>query len=481
MDLYTVIKALLRFRGLALAGKESEELSNWFLEALPGNILEMGREAAVKSFEETAMESLIVLGLWLDVLFVGNTASNSAGASSQEEVGIHLGSVSSKIRIDVGLGEDDIIFQNAPSEMVSISFTDFEEVCSEKGLQNTLIMLIHAITTGEAIKKFKGVLLQAKLSKRFKMHNPRVVSLSNLAGGGSSISQTPSEAGATSYSHAISQAQVVLEQKVLEKANLETFKEWKIAMQSFRARGGVADPVLCIVPKASTFLEVLWSSDPELQAKCSWSASSSTLGWDLWFKEVQEMLRKAEGKPRLSKANLDLKYGHDSSLQAFEWLTVYREFVDDHDVEVDANKAVESMLKHVEKACPGFAARQREAVPEWKLQAAAEGQPFSVSFALKKLTRPLLLQAQVFAEARKERVSESDEDSDKKGGAHPGERDKKRRLTWKKDERSKDELGQITCYKCGKAGHKANSCKSPPKDAGDGKDGGPKKPKFGSK
>ena len=26
MDLYTVIKALLRFRGLALAGKESEEL-----------------------------------------------------------------------------------------------------------------------------------------------------------------------------------------------------------------------------------------------------------------------------------------------------------------------------------------------------------------------------------------------------------------------------------------------------------------------
>jgi hypothetical protein len=76
MDLYTVIKALLRFRGLALAGKESEELSNWFLEALPGNILEMGREAAVKSIEETAMEALVVLGLWLDVLFVGNTASN---------------------------------------------------------------------------------------------------------------------------------------------------------------------------------------------------------------------------------------------------------------------------------------------------------------------------------------------------------------------------------------------------------------------
>ncbi len=67
MDLYTVIKELLRFRGLELAGKEAEELSNWFLEALPGNKLEMGREASVKSFEETAIESLIVLGMWLDL------------------------------------------------------------------------------------------------------------------------------------------------------------------------------------------------------------------------------------------------------------------------------------------------------------------------------------------------------------------------------------------------------------------------------
>jgi hypothetical protein len=42
MDLYTVIKALLRFRGLALAGKEAEELSNWFLEALPGKYWKWG-------------------------------------------------------------------------------------------------------------------------------------------------------------------------------------------------------------------------------------------------------------------------------------------------------------------------------------------------------------------------------------------------------------------------------------------------------
>ena len=475
--MFAIISPLLRFRGLALAGKETEELNNWFLEALPVNILEMGREAAVQTVEETAMKSLIVLGLWLDILFVGKTATSSAGAYSQEEAGINLGSESSKIKIEVVLAGEDIIFHNAPTEMVPICFTDFEEVCSEKGVQNTLIMLIHAISSGEAIKKFNGASLQAKLTKRFKSHNHRVVSLQNLAGGGSSISQTPSEAGA-SYSHAISQAQVVLEQKVLEKANLESFKEWKIAMQSFRARGGMVDPVLCIVPKASTFLEVLWSSDPELQAKCSWSASSSTLGWDLWFKEVQEMLRKAEGKPKLPKANLDLKYGLDKSLLAFEWLTVYREFVDDYEVEIDANKAVESMLKHVEKACPGFAARQREAVPEWKLQAAAEGQPFSVSFALKKLTRPLLLQAQIFAEAGKERSFETDEEPDKKGGAQPGER-RKRYLTWK--DAGEGTEGGPTCYKCGKKGHKANTCKSPPKDTADGRENGPKKPKFGSK
>ena len=126
----------------------------------------MGREAAVKSFEETAMESLIVLGMWLDLLFVENTAPTSAGTSSQEEVGIHLGSESSKIRIEVTLAGEDIIFHNAPTEMVSISFTDFEEVCTEKGLQNTLIMLIHASTTGEAIRNFKGVHLQANLSYR---------------------------------------------------------------------------------------------------------------------------------------------------------------------------------------------------------------------------------------------------------------------------------------------------------------------------
>ena len=389
--MFIFVKSLLRFRGLAFADKEDGELSNWFSDALPENILEMGREAEGKAFEENAMESLAVLGMWLDLLFIVKTTPSSSGAFSQEEVGIHLGSEASRIQLEVDLVGDEIKFNNAPIEVTAINFTDFEELCSEKGLQNALIMLIHALSAGEAVKKVKGILLQARVFKRLKVPSPRVVSLPNLAGGGSAISLTPSEAGTTSYSHAISQAQVVLEQKVLEKANLETFKEWKIAMQSFRARGGVVDPVLCIVPKASIFLEVLWSSDPELQTRCSWSASSSTLGWDLWFKEVQEMLRKAEGKPRLSKANLDLKYGHDKSLLAFEWLTVYREFVDDYDTEVDTNKAVESMLKHIGKACPGFAARQREAVPEWKAQAAAEGQPFTVNFALKKLTRPLLL------------------------------------------------------------------------------------------
>ncbi len=55
------------------------------------------------------------------------------------------------------------------------------------------------------------------------------------------------------------------------------------------------------------------------------------------------------------------------------------------------------MFKHVEKALSGARSQaersgareercQRGAVPEWKPQAATEGRPFSVSFALKKLS-----------------------------------------------------------------------------------------------
>ena len=124
--MFAIISPLLRFRGLAFAGKETEEVSNWFLEALPVNILEMGREAADQTVEETAMKSLIVLGLWLDILFVGKTATSSAGAYSQEEAGINLGSESSKIKIEVVLAGEDIIFHNAPTEMVPICFTDTE-------------------------------------------------------------------------------------------------------------------------------------------------------------------------------------------------------------------------------------------------------------------------------------------------------------------------------------------------------------------
>ena len=60
INMFIFVKSLLRFRGLAFADKEDGELSNWFSDALPENILEMGREAEGKAFEENAMESLAV-------------------------------------------------------------------------------------------------------------------------------------------------------------------------------------------------------------------------------------------------------------------------------------------------------------------------------------------------------------------------------------------------------------------------------------
>ena len=47
-------------------------------------------------------------------------------------------------------------------------------------------------------------------------------------------------------------------------------------------------------------------------------------------------------------------------------------------MEVDANKAVVTMLRHVDRACPGFAARQKECVADWKVQATLYGISFCV-------------------------------------------------------------------------------------------------------
>ena len=475
--MFSVISLALRSRGLVFGDSGAEEFRAHIDDALPANVAQLCNEAKDKAPEEGSMERLVIAGMWLDIQFDFRSIGNILETERAQVEDIPLGMEGGRLKVPVDWAESEIMPRNNPPELKTISYADFQEVCLEKGLQGTLTLLIHAPSAGEAVRRLQGAAVRNRISRKFQAQslsagnhlNPRVLSISNLTGGGrgTNIPTTPSGNGTTTNQVlALSQAQVVVEQKVLEKPTYEAFKAWKVSMQSFKARGGVADPVLCIVPKASALLECLWNSDPELMGKCSWVLSSCTLGWDHWFKEVQDMLRKAEGKPRMSKADLDLKFGPDRYLLALEWLTAYREYVDNHDMEVDANKAVDTMLKHVDKACPGFAARQKECVADWKLQAQAEGQTYNVSFALNKLTRPLLLHANVLAESiayNKAHESESDEEgTGKVGGGRHGERDKKRVFKSKGDRES-----PFTCFRCGEVGHKADACNKPPKASSD--------------
>lgn len=470
--MFSVIYLALRSRGLSFEDSGADEFRAHLGDALPANVAQLCSEAEDKAPEERSMEHLAIAGMWLDIHFDYRSIGNISEAERGLVEDIPLGVEGGKLKVPVDWTESEILPRNIPPELKTISYADFQEVCLERGLQGTLTLLIHAPSAGEAVRRLQGAAVRSRISRKFQAQslsagnqlNPRFLSISNLAGGGSNSSSVSSENGTTTNQVlALSQAQVVLEQKVLEKPTYEAFKAWKISMQSFKAKGGVADPVLCIVPKASALLECLWNSDPELMGKCSWVMSSCTLGWDSWFKEVQDMLRKAEGKPRVSKADLNLKFGPDRSLLALEWLTAYREYVDNHDMEVDANKAVDTMLKHVDRACPGFAARQKECVADWKVQARAEGQTYNVSFALNKLTRPLLLHANVLAESMaydKAHESESEEEgTGKVERGRQGERDKKR--VFKNTKSKGDKEGPFTCFRCGEAGHKAEACNRP--------------------
>ena len=358
--MFANIDSLLKHCGLSMTEGNSE-FETCFRECMPSDILEMWRASeAEESALDKGISKLAVMSLWLDLSF--RVSTGTVEALVEVEIG------SGKLKIPVRLDEEGmIVIPSASLPLRSIPSAQFLDVCRAKGLQTALQILIHAVSAEVALMQLKGEASLIAMSKRFTSppkaasagppitYNPLAApfipramrsvqaSSSNLAGGGSSNSSTSADlsnaVGAfNNPTLTVTQAQVVIEQKVLERPTHEAFKTFKLHMQTFRARGGVADPATCIVPKAATLLESLWNSDPELLKKCSWALSSQTLGWDQWFKEVQEMLRKAEGKPLASKEDLDLRFSKEKNLLALDWLTDYREFVDEADTEVNADK-----------------------------------------------------------------------------------------------------------------------------------------------
>lgn len=213
---------------------------------------------------------------------------------------------------------------------------------------------------------------------------------------------------------------------VLKESNVnyEGFKTW---VQEFKLldnkTGRIINPLTAIDEGSNTYFKALWETcDPPMF--CSWENSTGSMSRDDWFREVEEMIRKARNIPKIIKANLDLKLV-DGVPQVATWHINFSKYLREDESGISVDKQIDKLLRSIESTIPSQAAIYRENLADWKAEIAPE--IFDAQALLSKVIRPLLLYSQACLESIA-RIKESNTNSDreskgnnyhKKGGANP--------------------------------------------------------------
>jgi hypothetical protein len=381
----------------------------------------------------------------------------------------------------------------ALTEVVTFPAVNFIEGGITCGFDVTIrhFLLSKDVAITKAFIDGKKLLLQYYESERVRREQKQSARVGNTKKrpnihrkvGGADPSQTPtasaggsttdSDDDAKSFSDSLAASSIVQvfskDVPVLKESNVnyEGFKTWvREFKQLDNKTGRIINPLTAIDEGSNTYFKALWETcDPPMF--CPWETSTVNMPRDDWFREVEEMIRKAQNIPKITMANLDLKLV-DGVPQVATWHINFSKYLREDESGISVDKQIDKLLRSIEVTIPSQAAIYRENLADWKAEISP--QIFDAQALLSKVVRPLLLYSQACLESiarTKESNTNSDKESNgksyhKNGGANPNHKHihDRGKGKFKKDQEDKKQvlLGDIICFKCQQKGHKADKC-----------------------
>lgn len=299
-------------------------------------------------------------------------------------------------------------------------------------------------------------------SKKRSQPNRKAVSLEPVrvlpvSGGG--IADYDDDSSSVSDNLAISNVVQVFSKDVPvlkdSNVNYEGFRSWAREFKQLDNKTGRSiNPITAIDEGSNCYLKALWETcDPPMP--CTWELSAGYLSRDNWFREVEEMLRKAQNIPKIATTDLDLKLV-DGVPQVTAWHISYSKFLADDESGMSPEKQLDKLLRSIE-CIPSQASIFRENLSAWRAEFAAMSPPqiFDAKALLSKVIRPLLLYSQACLESN-ERIKRKVDPTETRGKFHKAGGGNIK----SKDQpiRRQGDPKEAICFRCNEKGHKANNC-----------------------